>query len=103
MLLDVFFDADKPRFFAHERTLPCLFSEFVEAKLVESVVAFFALPRFNKDALAQRTQEFLLYGRLANYVLRIHGETNHISVSGRRANGLLAKILRSLSHSLRLF
>lgn len=103
VLLDVFLDADKPRFFAHERTLPCLFRELVEAELVESVGAFFALPGFDEDALAQRTQEFFFYGCLADYVLRIHGETNHIGVFGRRANGLLAKILRSLSHSLRLF
>ena len=72
VLLNVFLYADKPRFFAHEGTLSCLFSKLVQAQLMESVGTFFALPGFDKDALAQGTQELFFYGCLPNNVLRVH-------------------------------
>ena len=51
-----FLDWNETRLFAHHWTLPCFSTELIEATLMESIFAFFALHRIYQDSVTQSTE-----------------------------------------------
>ena len=97
--LDFLLDRDEAWLGTHHGTLACFLGEFVQADLMKSTVALFALPGLDQDRLTQRTKQILPnLLRAAEHIARVHRERHSFEIGLRRvgrAGGGCAHGLRS--------
>lgn len=80
LFFNLFADVNEAWLLALEGTLPGLFGEFVQAHLVEPVLAFLALPGVLEDSRAESAKELSRDLVLAHYVTLVEGKAHATEV-----------------------